>query len=208
MNSGIGSLLNCWEKKNIKGYSCKDKKSALDKVLSIIPASASVGFSGSVTLEQLEVMQALEKRGNAIFNHNKPGITREESLKVRRNGTLADYYLASANAVSLTGELVFLSAYGNRTSGISYANNVVIICGINKITVNLSEALKRAREYATPLNCKRLKWNTPCFKDGLCHNDICIFPDYKRMCCQALIIEAEIIDGRFKVVMVEENLGY
>ncbi len=208
MNFDIGSLLDCWKKKNIKGYSSPDKKSALGKVLEIIPPGASVGFSGSVTLEQLEVIRALEARGNVVFNHNKPGISREESLKIRRDAVSADYYLASANAVSLTGELVFLSAYGNRTSGISYAKNAIIICGVNKVTANLGEALKRAREYATPLNCKRLNWNTPCLKDGVCHNEICIFPDYKRMCCQALIIEAEIIDGRFNVIMVEDNLGY
>lgn len=208
MNSDIGSLLGRWKKKNIKGYSCPDKKSALSKVLEIVPPGASVGFSGSVTLDQLEAIRALEARGNVVFNHNKPGISREESLKIRRDSVSADYYLASANAVSLTGELVFFSAYGNRTSAISYAKNVIIICGANKVTANLGEALKRAREYATPLNCKRLNWNTPCFKDGICHNDICIFPEYKRMCCQALIIEAEIIDGRFNVIMVDENLGY
>ncbi len=204
----IGSLLSCWEKRNIKGHSCPDKKAALDKILKIIPDSASVGFSGSVTLDQLGIVQALEKRGNKVFNQNKPGISRDESLKVRREGASADYYLASANAVSLTGELVFLSAYGNRTSGISYAPKVIAVCGINKITADLNDALKRAREYATPLNCKRLNWNTPCLKDGICHNDICIFPEYKRMCCQALIIEGEIIDGRFQVIMVGESLGY
>ncbi len=208
MNPNVGSLLDCWSKKNIKGHRCANKKAALDKISEIIPLGASVGFSGSVTLEQLEIIRVLEERGNTVFNHNKLGINREESLKIRRDAISADYYLASANAISLTGELVFLSAYGNRTSGIAYAKNVIIVCGINKVVSNLNEALKRAKEYVAPLNCKRLNWNSPCFKDGICHNDLCTFPEYKRMCCQVLVIDGEIVDGRLCVVMVEESLGY
>jgi hypothetical protein len=150
----------------------------------------------------------LESRGNKVFNQYKSGITQGESLELRKQGAQADYYLASANAISEKGELVFFSAYGNRISGISYARNVVVVCGINKITANLDEALKRAREYATPLNCKRLNWDTPCLKDGICRREICLFPDYKRMCCQILIIEAEVIPDRLKVVLVGEKLGF
>jgi len=106
------------------------------------------------------------------------------------------------------GELVFFSGYGNRTAGISYAKNVVVVCGINKITPNLEEALKRAREYATPLNCQRLNWNSACLADGICRREICLFPEYKRMCCQVLIIEAEVTPERMRVILVGENLGF
>ncbi|MBU1726387.1 MAG: lactate utilization protein [Candidatus Omnitrophica bacterium] len=208
MEKKIESLIKAWEKRNISGIYCAKKEQAIDKVLEIIPHTYSVGFSGSHTLEQLGIIAKLEARENKVFNPYKPGLSRGESLELRRLGCEADYYLVSANAISQGGELVFLSAYGNRTAGIAYAKNVLVICGINKITVNLQEALKRAREYATPLNVKRLGWNTPCFKDGLCHKDICLFPDYKRMCCQALIIEAEVSPGRLKVILVGENLGF
>ena len=148
-------------------------------------------MSGSVTLDELAIIARLESRGNKVFNPYKPGIDHQESLQLRRDGAQADYYLASANAVSQTGELVFFSAYGNRTAGVAYAQNVIIVCGINKITPDLASALKRAREYATPLNCKRLKWDS-----------------HKRMCCQVLIIEAEVLPERFKVILVGEGLGY
>jgi hypothetical protein len=110
--------------------------------------------------------------------------------------------------VSEKGELVFFSAYGNRTAGISYARNVIVVCGINKLTKDLEAALNRARQYATPLNCKRLNWNTPCFQDGICRKEICLFPEYKRMCCQILIIEAEVVADRLKVIFVGEDLGF
>jgi len=201
-------LLQNLEKRNIQGFYCVDKSAAVDKILEMIPATSSIGASGSQTLEQLGIIERLAGRGNKVISHIKPGISQKESLELRRQATLADYYLASANAVSVKGELVFFSAYGNRISGISYANKAIVICGINKLTANISDALKRAREYAAPLNCKRLNWNTPCFQNGICREDICLFPGYKRMCCQQLIIEAEAIPDRLKVILVGENLGF
>jgi len=208
MEQKIANLIKDWDKKNIRGAYYKNKKEAGDKILEIISKTASVGMSGSLTLGQLDIIKQLEERGNKVFNQNQNGITRGESLELRKQGTQADCYLTSANAVSLKGELVFFSAYGNRTAGISYAKKVIVVCGINKIAPNLEEALKRSREYATPLNCKRLEWNAPCFKDGICRKEICLFPEYKRMCCQILIVEAEAIPDRLTVILVGESLGF
>lgn len=222
MDKRAGQLIRNWQKRNIAGLYCENKDEAAEKILEVIPASANIGISGSVTLDQLGIVKRLESRGNAIFNQYKTGISREDNLELRRKGAQADYYLASANAISEKGELVFFSGYGNRTAGISYAKNLIIVCGINKIAPNLEEAIKRAREYATPLNCKRLNWNTPCLKDGICRKEICLFPEYKRMCCQVLIIEAEAAPDRpegrglasdsqshrLKVILVGETLGF
>jgi hypothetical protein len=208
MDSSIDNLIKNWKQRNILGVYRDSKEEAAKEILATIPHSASVGISGSVTLDQLGIVRRLEARGNKVFNQYKSGISREESLKLRRMGSEADYYLASANALSLKGELVFFSGYGNRTCGISYAKNVIIVCGINKITANCGEAVKRTREYSTPLNCKRLNWNTPCFKDSICRQEICLFPEYKRMCCQILIIEAEVLPDRLKVILVGEHLGF
>lgn len=208
MDKRIGSLIKIWQRRNIEGIYCADRQKAQNKILELIPRAASVGFSGSVTLDELGIVRDLESRGNKVFNPYRDGISRGESLELRREGAGADYYLASANALSEKGELVFFSAYGNRTAGIAYANNVIVICGINKLTPSLDEAIKRAREYATPLNCKRLNWGSACLGDGVCRNEVCFIPEYKRMCCQVLIIEAEISIGRLKVILVEEKLGF
>ncbi|MCM8789955.1 MAG: lactate utilization protein, partial [Candidatus Omnitrophica bacterium] len=128
--------------------------------------------------------------GNKVFNQYKPGISREEKLKIRNQGAQADYYLSSANAISQNGEFVFLSAFGHRIAGIANAKNVIIVSGTNKLTVNLDDAIKRAKEYATPLNYQRLNWDAS-----------------KIMCCQDLIIEAEFAPGRLKVILIDEKLG-
>ena len=208
MDRDIEGLIALWQKRNICGVYCNTQQDAREKILEFIPSEASIGFSGSVTLTQLGIIKQLETRGHKIYDPYKPGLSRDESLKVRKSGAQADYYLASPNAISQKGELVFLSAYNNRIVGISSASKVLIVSGINKITADLETAIKRAREVAAPLNSKRLNWNSPCFKDGICHNEICNFPEYKRMCCQLLIIEAEIVPDRLTVVLVGEDLGY
>lgn len=196
------------KRRNIPAYYFKGREEALSNLLQMIPLYSTVGFSGSQTLEEIGLIGLLEGRGNKVFNPYKTGLTKEESMKLKEDGARADYYLVSANAVSQDGELVFLSAFGNRTAGVSYAKNSFVICGINKIAKDLDAAIMRARNIATPLNCKRLKWDTPCLKEGSCKKEICYFPEYKRMCCQLLIIEAEAIRDRLKFILIGEDLGY
>jgi hypothetical protein len=204
----IAGLFDNWQKRNIGGIFCESRQGAVDKALEIIPLSATIGISGSVTLGELGLVKRLEQRGTKVYNQYKEGLSREESLALRKQGSSADYFLTSANAVSENGELVFFSGFGQRIAGISSAANVLVFCGVNKLAATLEEALKRAREQATPLNCKRLNWHTPCLESGSCRNEICLFPEYKRMCCQVLVIEAEVTPGRLTVILVNESLGY
>jgi hypothetical protein len=187
----IENLLQVWQKRNIQGIFCANKNDALKKILEIIPLTASVGLSGSVTLSELEVASRLEARRNQVFNQAKPGLSRQESMQLRQEGALADYYLVSANAISLNGEMVFLSAWGQRIAGIANAKNVIVVAGVNKLTTDLDAAVKRAKEYATPLNYKRLNWDAS-----------------RIMCCQTLVIEAEAVPDRLKIILVGESLGF
>lgn len=201
------NLILRWRQRNISGFYCENKEEALERAVLLIPPDKSVGISGSLTLEQVGIVRALEARGNKVFNPYKTE-DRAQSLAVRRQGAAADFFLASPNAVSETGELVFFSAFGNRIAGVSYASGVILIAGMNKVVPTLAEALQRAREYVSPLNCKRLQWKTPCFGDGICRESLCYFPDYRRMCCQTLIVEADTEPGRIRVVLVGESLGF
>jgi hypothetical protein len=156
----------------------------------------------------MEIIEMLQSRGNNVLNQYDPNLSRDESMRIRKLSIQADMYLCSANAVSMAGELVFFSAYGHRIAGIAAANRVIVVCGVNKVVETRQDAVKRAREYATPLNVKRLHWDTPCAKDGICHEDICFSPDYNRMCCQMLVVEAEADPDRMTVIIVGETLGF
>jgi hypothetical protein len=204
----VVKLISNLKRRNISGFYAETISQAKELVETFIPKDSCVGLSGSKTLDELAIVASLEARGNKVFNQYKPGISIEKSLEKRSLGARADYYLTSANAISEEGELVFFSGHGHRISGIANAKNVIVICGLNKITLNLDEALKRSREYVTPLNCKRLDWPAACLSEGACRKEICFAPDYKRMCCQILIIESQINPDRFKVVLVGQELGF
>ena len=208
MEERIARLIANWQKRNIKGLYCATREEATAAVLDHIPQQGRVGFSGSQTLEQLGLVKRLQARGSMVYDPYASGLSQEEAQAIRREASQAEYYLASPNAISEKGELVFFSAWGNRTAGIAYAGHMVAVAGVNKVVPSLEEALNRAREYSTPLNCKRLSWNTPCFKDGICRQEICFSPEYRRMCCQILVVEAEAAAGRLQVVLVGDTLGF
>ncbi|MDD5561913.1 MAG: lactate utilization protein [Candidatus Omnitrophica bacterium] len=208
MDKELSGLIANLKRRNIEGIYVPSREEARVKIKQLILKRATVGISGSKTLDELGIVALLEAGSYEVFNQYKAGISREQSLQMRNLGCRADYFLTSCNAVSEEGELVFLSANGQRTSGIANADNVIVVCGINKIVPNLEQALKRGREQAATLNCKRLDWKSACLADGVCHKDICFAPEYKRMCCQLLVVESEINPERLKVIIVGEDLGF
>lgn len=209
MDKKIEDILNALKKRKIQGIYCRNRSEALAKLLEIIPPDKSVGRSGSLTLDEIGVVPELIRRGNKVFNQYEKGLTVEQNSAMRNQGALADVFLSSANAITRQGEMVFFSGHGHRIAGVANARNVIIVCGLNKIVDNIEKGIGRARNYVTPLNCKRLgTWNTACVQDGICKSQVCLFPEYKRMCCQILIIESESNPDRLKVILVEENLGF
>jgi hypothetical protein len=208
MDKKIEDLFSALQKRNIRGIYCKDRAQALAKLLELIPEDKTIGISGSKTLDEVGIVAQLLKKGNQVFNQYEKGLSREQAIAARNQGAAADVFLSSANAITRKGEMVFFSANGHRIAGISNAKNVFIICGTNKIVEDVDKAIDRARNYVTPWNCKRLGFASACLEDGICHNEICLSPEYKRMCCQVLIIEAEINPDRLKVILVGENLGF
>lgn len=201
-------LISNWSCRNIAGFYFPGRQEGCEKILSMIPREASVGFSGSETLRQLDLISRIEERGTTVFNQMRPGISREESMRLRQAGAGADYFLTSANGCSAAGELFFFSAYGHRTAGIANARNVIVVMGTNKICATRGEAIERGREYVTPRNCKRLDWKSACLESGVCKSALCHGPEFRRMCCQILTIEAEAVPGRMSVIIIGEELGY
>src|SRR5688500_19278566 len=77
---------------------------------------------------------------------------------MRRQGTLAEYYLGSVNALAETGELVFASGSGSQLPAYAYTSrNVIWVAGAQKIAPTLDDALRRGREYVLPLEDQRMK---------------------------------------------------
>ena len=162
----------------------------------------TVGFGGSVTLDQLGLFDRLSKH-NTVFWHWKqsPGEARQASMT-------AQVYLLSANAIAETGQIVNIDGTGNRVAASMYGHErVIFVAGVNKLAPDLAAAIDRARNIAAPLNARRLGCKTPCAlsEPMRCHD--CASPG--RICNVVSVLEKRTGGvGQMDVVLVGEPLGY
>lgn len=137
------------------------KESALERVQSIIPPGAVVMTGASVTLQQIGFEAVLISGNHPWRNFKADLLAEKDPLKqsaMRREGTLAEYYLGSVNALAETGELVFASGSGSQLPAYAYTSrNVIWVVGTQKITPTLEDAVRRVREYVLPLEDQRQK---------------------------------------------------
>ena len=117
----------------------------------------------------------------------------------------ADFYLASANAMTEDGVIINIDGNSNRVSSIAYGpKKVLFIVGMNKICNDVDGAMKRARNVAAPINAQRFGLQTPCSNTGACMD--CKSPD--TICCQFLMTRFSKHKDRIHVILVNDNLGF
>lgn len=196
------NLKNALLNRKIEFKYFEDKESAMNWLLDYIPADADIGFGGSMTLAEMNAAEKLHKRGNIIYKNGFFAGTADEMYE---KAGKAKYYLTSANAVTQDGITVNMDGRSNRVAAMCYGpENLIYVCGKNKIVKNLEEAIKRIENTAAPLNTKRLNKKTPCVKTGRCMH--CQVPE--RICRNMLVqyYPSETIKTVF--VLINENLGY
>lgn len=180
------------------------KEEALSGILNDIAIEESVGFGGSVTLDQMGVYEALASRGHSVSWHWRmnEGESREALLQ---GAAIADVFLTSTNAITEHGSLVNIDGTGNRLSSMLYGHKkVFVIAGVNKIAGNYEEALLRIKNVVAPANAKRLNRKTPCASLGKCMN--CDSSD--RICKATLIIDRQPGGCPIALYLINEALGY
>lgn len=174
-------------------------------LLKKIPKSATVGIGGSVTIRELGIIEKLKKRGNKVIHHWKKGLTEKTDRDVRRQEGLADYYLTSANTITIDGDIINIDGVGNRVAGMIYGpENVIIIAGYNKIVSSIDEGIRRSKEIAGVMNAKRVGAKTPCVKTGFC-----IDCNVKQRICRVIsIIQYRPWQTNISVFLVNQQLGF
>ncbi|MBP3263501.1 lactate utilization protein [Pseudobutyrivibrio sp.] len=192
------------ESRNMKGYYAADKEEALKIALELIPENSSVTMGGAMSAREIGLVDAI-KNGKYHFIEREGASTDEEKRKATLEGYDADYFLASANAMTEDGVIVNIDGNSNRVSMIAHGpKHVLFIVGMNKICDDVDGAMKRARNVAAPINAQRFDLNTPCAKTGSCMN--CKSPD--TICCQFLITRYSRHTDRIHVILVNDNLGF
>jgi hypothetical protein len=155
--------------------------------------------------------EAFDTVNYTFLNPWKPGITAEESLRLKKRALTSDVFITGTNAITLDGKIVNVDAHGNRVAAILFGpDRVVVVVGINKIVEDVDEALERIKSEVAPLNVKRhseFDPAPPCAETGTCSD--CSSP--WRICNKTVIIERQFNNDRYKpvitVVIVGERLG-
>jgi hypothetical protein len=147
--------------RGINALFVETKEDALAHMLSIIPAGSVVMTGGSVTLQQIG-FEALLISGDHPWRNFKADLLAEpdpvRQAAMRREGTMAEFFLGSVNALAETGEFVFASGSGSQLPAYAYSSqNIIWVVGAQKITPTLDDAMRRIREYALPMEDQRQK---------------------------------------------------
>ncbi|MCR6545581.1 lactate utilization protein [Dehalobacterium formicoaceticum] len=178
---------------------------AVKEVLKYITPESTVGVGGSVTISDLEIPQKAAAMGAQVLNHNVPGLSDEEKMKIRRGQLLSDVFLCSSNAITLDGRLVNLDGAGNRVAAMTFGpKKIVIVAGINKICVNEKAAYERIEMIAAPMNNKRLNMANPCKEQGICSD----CQTKSRACRIYSVLRKKPLLSDITVILVGEDLGY
>jgi L-lactate utilization protein LutB len=191
--------------RNMEGYYIRDRKELIDKLTGLIPKNSTIGIGDSMTLFETGVIDFLRNGSFNFLDKYKEGITKEEKKELYIKNFSAATFISGTNAITEEGELYNIDGNGSRVAPMIYGpSQVIIIVGINKLVKNIEEAKLRVRQYAAPIDAKRLNRDTPCTKLGYCVD----CKSSNRICNDFVTISGQFIKGRIKVIIIGEQLGY
>ena len=200
----VERTINALKKNNFEALFIPNSKAALEEVMKQIPDGSTVGVGGSVTLAQIGILDALEKRQIHLIWPVKQSKTMEERDELIRKSFSSDIFLSSTNAITEDGKLFNVDATGNRVGAMFVGSKkTIVVAGVNKIVKDLAAAEKRVKEWVAPQNIKRLNRKTPCAETGVCAD--CSSPD--RICNIYVTLAKKPSRTDIVIILVGEKLG-
>ena len=198
-------LVKNLKRRHIPAYYCPTASEALEQVMNLIDPGSTVTWGGSMTIRDLGITKAVKERADLHVLDRDTATSPQEAHDIYLKAFSSDVYLVSANAISEDGVIVNIDGNGNRVAAITWGpKKVIFVIGMNKVAPTVEAALARARGIASPVNAQRFDIDTPCQKDGLCHN--CHSP--ASICSYVHFLRNSRNGERHVVVLVGENLGY
>ena len=158
----------------------------------------SVGFGGSMTVQELGLYDRLSKHNQTLWHWDQG--TLEQAAQ-------AEVYIASVNGLAETGELINIDGTGNRVASTLFGHKrVYLVVGKNKLAPDYDKALWRARNIASPKNAQRLGAKTPCAVKG----DRCYDCQSPGRICRGLVVlwEKPRSIETMEVILIDQELGY
>ena len=197
-------LVKNLKNRHFDAYYCETREEALEKALSLIPEGDTVGWGGTVTCQQIGLIDAVRAGKYNVMDRDACETPQDREELMRRT-LLSDTFLTGANAISMDGQMVNIDGNGNRVAAIVYGpKQVIVVAGMNKVTDTLDAAITRARTVAAPMNQQRFGHPNPCGKTGICgdcKSETCI-------CNHILVTRHCRPVGKIKFILVGEDLGF
>ena len=197
-------VVQALESRNMEAYYVETKEEAVKKALELIQKGSTIAMGGAASVKECGLYDAVSN-GDYVFYDRDRVNTQEEKEEIALRAFSADWFLGSVNAMSENGVFINIDGNANRVAAYAYGpKNVLLIVGMNKIVKTEADAMSRARNEAAPVNAQRFGIDTPCSKNGTCFD--CKSPQC--ICCQILTTRFSRVKGRFKIILVDENLGF
>jgi hypothetical protein len=183
----------------------QNSRQATDMIVHMAEPYETFGFGGSNTLDTLGIKGILADMGKTLYDHNQDDLPMETRLEYRKKQAGCDCFMCSANALSLTGEIVNIDGIGNRINAATFGpTKVIIVAGVNKIAPDIESAIRRIKDVAAPMRAKSLNADTPCALTGRCTD--CNSP--MRICSVTSIMHRKPMLTDISVIVVNEELGF
>ena len=199
------TMIQNFKKRNIEAFYCEDSASAVSLAMELMSDGGTVGMGGTETVKQTGLLDAVLSAEHLQFIDRNKAQTPEERKAIFIETMQSDYFLMSSNAITVDGELLNIDGNGNRVACLIHGpEQVIILAGMNKVVNDVDEGITRVGIHAAPPNAARLGTRTPCATLGHCgdcHSADC-------MCAQIVITRHSRHNGRIKVILIGEELGF
>jgi L-lactate utilization protein LutC len=137
-----------------------NKEEALARIQELIPAGASINNGASTTLQEIGLVEYLKSGGHGWNNLHEAVLAEtdpEKQSHLRKEATMAEYYLGSAHAITEDGQIVVASNTGSQLPPLAYTSaNIILVVGTQKIVKDLNEAFDRIQTHVVPLEDTRM----------------------------------------------------
>ncbi len=195
------------ENLNRRGFDARyitTSREALDAVRTMIPEGSMISWGGTMSLEETGIKDFLNSGRFNVLDRAEAQ-TPETIRDIYHKALSCDYYFMSTNALTSDGVMVNIDGNGNRLAALVYGpEHIVVVAGMNKVVPDEQTALLRVQNTAAPINAQRLGRQTPCLVTGSCSD--CLSPDC--MCSHIVYTRRSHPNGRIKIILVGEELGY
>lgn len=213
MDTSLKTLIKIKENEIIKNFNTNNIEVIIVKnqvelttyLNAVLCDKKSIAVGGSVTLDQMNILDLIRKSDVDFIDRYEQGISVEEKEERFRQAFFADVFLTSTNALTIDGCLYNIDGTGNRVAAMIYGpKQVIVIAGLNKVFEDEVSAINHIKNISAPANAIRLDRNTPCTKIGHCID--CRHPN--RICSSYVKLGYQKDPQRMKLIIVEEELGY